>query len=594
MRAQLQQLREAMAREKIDVYLITMDDEHQSEYVSDHFREIAEVTGFTGSAGTFAAAKDKAALWTDGRYFVQAEKQLEGTGIELMKSGVDKTPAMEEFIAANIPDGGCLGFNGKCVSCNQVNDILKAAAHKNISVSCKKDLVDDFWKDRPKKPCEPVFILEEKYAGLSYDEKLKSVREAMAQKDADVHIITSLDDICWILNLRGRDITCNPVFSSFLLISHKEVTLYTDKGHITEEAAAYLKENSITLKDEDCLYDDILLLENCSVLAERSKANYSIISSLSESVHIIDEINPSSLMKCYKNKTEMENLKKAHIKDGVAVTRFMYWFKHTLGRQKITEWDAALKMEELREEQPNFIEDSFTTIAAYGPNAAMCHYEPSEDINSEIGLDGLFLLDSGGHYLEGTTDITRTWGCKNVTEQEKLHYTYCVMANLRLSDVVFLEGSSGMSIDYAAREVFWKHKLNFNHGTGHGVGYCLNVHERPVGIRYKIVPERQDSYVLKEGAFVSNEPGIYIAGEHGIRIENLMMCVNDVKNEYGQFLKFETYTLCPIETDILIKDEMSKRDIELLNEYNQKVYITLKEFLPENEADWLRKVCEPI
>ncbi len=594
MRKQLTQLRGAMQQEKMDVYLITMEDDHQSEYVSAHFKEIAQISGFTGSAGTLVVTNDHAGLWTDGRYFVQAEAQLKDSGVALMKMGMEGTPSIEDYIFENMPQNGKLGFNGKCVSYTGVRSILKKLKSKNISVIYQKDLPDLFWENRPAKPCEPCFILEEKYSGRSLQDKVCAVREKMAQADADSHIITTLDDIGWILNLRGNDVRCNPVFSSFLIIKKDAITLYTDKGHLTEKVSGYLAQNKVLVKSEEEFYLDVSALTNQAVLIEEAKAGYSVIKTIPESSEIINQITPSSLMKCYKNEVEMENLKKAHIKDGVAVTKFMYWLKHNIGKTPINEWDAALKIEELRKEQEGFIEDSFTTIAAYGPNAAMCHYAPKEDQHLDLQPKGLFLLDSGGHYYEGTTDITRTWSCGPCTEEEKLHYTYCVMSNMRLSDVCFLKGSSGLTLDYAAREIFWKNHLDFNHGTGHGVGYALNVHERPVGIRYKIVPERMDSYPLDEGAFLSNEPGLYIAGSHGIRIENLMMCKNDFKNEYGQFLRFETYTMSPIETEILKTDVMSDRDIELLNRYNSEVYDNLSPYFSGDELEWLKEVCRPV
>lgn len=594
MRKQLEQLRDLMLRENVDVYLITMEDDHQSEYVCAYFREIAEISGFTGSAGSLVVTKEDAGLWTDGRYFVQAANQLEGSGIKLMKSGQEGTPLIEEYILAHMPDGGTLGFNGKCVSYTEAKRILRKLKRKHLKVSFQADLPDLLWENRPDKVCKPCFVLEEAYTGMSCRAKLAAIREQMVQEDASVHILSTLDDIGWILNMRGNDILCNPVFSAFLLIDLEKTVLYTDEGHLTSGVSDYLRENEIQVKPEQDIYEDIQKLHSESILIEEARVSYSIMKSLPDSAEIINRIAPSSLMKCYKNKVEMENLKKAHLKDGVAVTRFLYWFEHNVGKIPLNEWDAVQKIEQLRREQAGFIENSFTTIAAYGPNAAMCHYAPTADSCSCIEPHGLFLLDSGGHYLEGTTDITRTWSCGPTTEEERLHYTYTVMSHLRLSDVTFLEGASGMSIDYAAREIFWKHHLNFNHGTGHGVGYVLNVHERPVGIRYKIVSERMDSYVLKEGAFVSNEPGIYIADSHGIRIENLMMCMNDVKNEYGQFMRFENYTLCPIETDILCKEIMSDRDLELLNAYNQKVYDSLAAFMSQEERIWLQKVCAAV
>ena len=594
MRKQLELLREQMKQRNLNLYLITMEDDHQSEQACSYFREIAEISGFTGSAGTLVVTMDRAALWTDGRYFVQAEKELEGSGVELMRAGLQGTPSMEQFILEHIPQGGRLGFNGKCISATEAEKIIRRLRKKKVSVAYTEDLPDVFWADRPSKTCEPCFLLEETYTGMSCGEKLAAIREKMEELGATVHIISTLDDIGWILNMRGHDVSCNPVFSSFLMITMNQVILYMDEGHQTEETSRYLRENQIRIKPEQEIYQEISQLHGETVLIEKERVSYFMIHALPSDAELISEMTPSTLMKCYKNPVERENIRRVHIKDGVAVTRFMRWFKDRVGKVPLTEWDAARKIDELRAEQEGFLENSFPPIAAYGPNAAMCHYVPSAEAHSLIQPKGLFLLDSGGHYYGGTTDITRTWSCGPVTEEERRHYTYVVQANLRLQNVVFLEGSRGISVDYAAREVLWKHHLNFEHGTGHGVGCCLIVHERPIGIRYKIVPERMDSYILQEGAFTSDEPGLYIAGSHGIRMENLMMCVKDVRNEYGQFLRFEPYTLCPMETEILMTELMTDEDVELVNAYNQKVCDTLCPYMTDEEQIWLKQVCAPI
>lgn len=594
MNEQLLRLREEMQRESMDIYLITMDDDHQSEYVGQHFKEIAEISGFTGSAGTLVVSAEKAALWTDGRYFVQAETQLENSGVSLMRAGQKDVPTITDYICANIPENGVLGFNGKCVSYTQIKAILAALESKHVRVAYLNDIPDRLWIERPQKICAPCYVLEEKYAGMGASEKLKRVKNVMKDCGAQIHLIPTLDDVAWLLNMRGNDTPCNPVFSAFLMIHNDKVTLYTDEGHLTGNVTAHLLDLGVAIKDEPEIYKDIRLLENEVILVEEEETSYALIQAIPKSVTRINRVLPTTLMKCLKNTTEMQNLKRAHIKDGIAVTKFMHWFKKNIGKIPMSEWSTVEKIEELRKEQEGFVEDSFTTIAAYGKNAAMCHYAPSKEKDTEIHPKGLYLLDSGGQYFEGTTDITRTWACGPCSEEEKRHYTYCVIANLRLADARFLEGVSGLALDYAAREIFWKNGLDFNHGTGHGVGYMLTVHERPVGIRYKIVPERMDSYPLFEGAFLSDEPGVYIEGSHGVRIENLMMCLRDFKNEFGQFMRFEVYTLCPMDTEILLTGIMSDRDIELLNSYHEKVYKNLSPYMSAEERSWLSVVCAPI
>ena len=595
MRKQLVQLRELMQKEGMDVYLVTMDDDHQSEYVGAYYRTIAELTGFTGSAGTLVVTKDEAGLWTDGRYFVQAGAQLKDSGVKLMKMGEPETPELLQYISEHVPENGVLGFNGTCVSNTQAEQLSEKLAKKHVRLAYEKDLAGMIWENRPAQAATPCFILEEKYAGKSAEQKLAELREKMADLGADVHIITMLDDIAWLLNLRADDVPCNPVFLSFLLLDGAETKLYITEPHLTEEVRAYLKKLGVTVvTDAEQIYADVQALSGKTVLLERDKTNYALVKSVGADCRILNKMLPTTIAKAHKNPTEMENLRKAHVKDGVALTKFMYWFKQNIGKEPMTECSTVEKLHSLRAQQEHFIEDSFGTIAAYGANAAMCHYSPSPEHDTKIEPKGLYLVDSGGQYLEGTTDVTRTWACGPCTEEEKRDLTLSVVANMRLADAKFLEGTVGVALDYIAREPFWTRGLNFNHGTGHGVGFCLNVHERPVGIRYKLVPERQDSYPFSEGMFVSDEPGLYIEGSHGVRTENMLMCVNDYRNEYGQFCRFETYTLCPIDKAALDLSYMEERDIALLNAYHKKVYETLADYMSEEERAWLKEACAPI
>lgn len=595
MKNELKLLREAMQRESIDAYLITMDDDHQSEYVGDHYKEIRFISGFTGSAGKLVVTAEDAGLWTDGRYFVQAEAELKDSGIRLMRMGRPETPDIMDYICDSIVEGGRLGFCGSCVSFTEAKELKRRLSRKQAHIVSDIDLPGEFWKDRPMKASKPVFILEDKYAGESASDKLKRLKSELCRLGARSHVITSLDDIAWLLNLRGDDVAYNPVFRSFMLFEGDSIRLYIDKGHLSPEIESYIKGLGIGIDtEEEHFYQDVRKLKEGPLLLESGKINALCGLSIPEGMELIDRMMPTTLMKARKNKTEMANLKKAHLKDGLSLTRFMYWFKENVSSGRLTEWGCVEKLHEFRAANESFLGESFSTISAYGANAAMCHYSPSKEHDTAIEPKGLYLVDSGGQYLEGTTDVTRTWSCGPVTDEERTSLTLSVIANMRLADARFLEGTGGAALDYIAREPFWRRGLNFDHGTGHGVGYLLNVHERPVGIRYKAVPERQDQYPFAEGMYVSDEPGLYIEGSHGVRTENMLMCMNDHKNAYGQFCRFEAYTLCPIDKYALDTSIMEKRDIELFNAYHAKVYKELSPYMEGDELSWLKDMCEPL
>lgn len=595
MREQIKAIRTLMEKYGIDVYLVTMDDDHQSEYVGAHYRVIAELSGFTGSAGTLVITGEEAGLWTDGRYFVQAAKQLSGSGVTLQRMGEPETPGIADYILAHLPEGGVLGFNGSCVSFTEAEALSEKLRKKHAKLMWEKDLADEVWENRPAPAATPCFILGTEYSGKSAEAKLSELRKAMEDCGADAHVITMLDDIAWLLNLRAHDVPCNPVFLSFLLLDGAKTRLYLSEPHLTEEVRTYLSALGVeVITDVSAIYADVRALSGKTVLMELDKTNYALACSVGADCRIVNRMLPSTIAKAYKNPTEMENLRKAHLKDGAALTKFMYWFRQTIGKEPLSEWKTVEKLHAFRAEQEGFMEESFSTIAAYGANAAMCHYSPSKEHDTEIEARGLYLVDSGGQYPEGTTDVTRTWACGPCTEAERRDFTLSVIANLRLADARFLEGTVGVALDYIAREPFWTRGLNYNHGTGHGVGYCLNVHERPVGIRYKLVPERQDSYPFSEGMFVSDEPGLYIEGSHGVRTENLLMCVNDCKNEFGQFCRFEAYTMCPIDKEALDLSYMEERDVALLNAYHAKVYEALADRMTDEERSWLSEACAPL
>ena len=594
------QLRDRMKELGIDAYLVPTADFHESEYVGEFFKCRHFLTGFNGTAGTAVITMDKAGLWTDGRYFVQAEEQLSGSEIKLYRMGEPEFPTLDEFLEEELPVDGCLGFDGRVVNSELGYGLQNLLQEKNVTINCSKDLVGEIWTSRPAMSCEPIWSLDVKYAGKSTVEKLSALRDAMKKNKAQIHLMTALDEIAWLFNLRGNDIVNNPVFLSYALITQDEAYLYVQKEAIKEdtkmgkEVCAALAEAKVQVKEYAEFLQDVAALKNEKILLERKKARFAVCESIDASCRIIDKMNPCATMKAVKNATEIENMRKAHLKDGIAVTKFMYWLKHTIGTCDMTEMTAAHKIEELRAEQGNYIEPSFVTIAAYKENAAMCHYHPSDEVCKKLKPEGLLLVDSGGQYLEGTTDITRTYALGPLTEKEKEYYTIVAAAMLKVSTMKFLHGCRGINLDYTIREAFWKRGLDFAHGTGHGVGYLSNVHERPNGLRWKVVPERQDSAVIEPGMICSDEPGLYFAGDFGTRTENLILCVEDEKNEYGQFLKFEFLTKAPIDLEALDIRFMDDADIERLNTYHKDVYETISPYMNDEEKEWLKHVTREI
>lgn len=586
-------LRELMKESHIDAYLIPTSDYHESEYVGEHFACRKYMTGFTGSAGTALIMRDWAGVWTDGRYFVQAAAELDGSGVVLMKMGQPGVPTLEEYLKEHMPMLGTLGFDGRVINGRMGESLKECLEDKKISFAYTEALVGEIWEDRPPLSAEPVWILEEQYAGRSAAAKIADLREEMEKHHADVHILTTLDDIVWLLNIRGNDIPCNPVVLSYVIITRDSLKLFINPKTLSGEVREYLEGLGVTICAYQEIYTDVQKIRNSRVLLEKAKVNYAIIQYLDESNAVIDEMNPTVPAKAQKTKVEIENLKTAHLKDGVAMTKFIYWMKQNIGKIPMTESSVEGYLEHLRKEQ-GAIELSFATISAYGPNAAMCHYRAIPEECATLEPKGLYLVDSGGQYLEGTTDITRTFALGPVTDEEREHYTLVLMGMLRLGHVKFMQGCSGLSLDYAAREPLWKRGLDFNHGTGHGVGYLLNVHERPVGIRFRMVPERQDSSPFMPGMVCSDEPGLYIEGSHGIRTENMIFCKEAEKTQFGQFLCFEFLTYVPIDLEPLEVSLMEEQDIQYLNEYHSQVYEKIAPYLNQEEAAWLKEVTRPV
>ncbi|SHK71898.1 aminopeptidase P family protein [Hespellia stercorisuis] len=589
----IEQLRAQMKERQIDAYMVPSADYHQSEYVGKHFKERAFITGFTGSAGTAVITMDEAGLWTDGRYFLQAGQQLQGTGVTLFKMGEEGVPTVEEYLVKKLPEHGVLGFDGRVVSAGEGRSLLEKFAGKQGEIHCDMDLVGEIWKNRPALSDKPAFLLEEKYAGESAASKLSRVREVMGEAGAGVHVLTTLDDICWLLNIRGDDIAYSPLVLCYCIVYMDRVVLYIDEQKLDDQIRAQFQKDQVEVRPYGSIYEDVRQFgAGDTLLLDPSGVNYTIYSSLAAEVKTVEQRNPSTMFKAVKNKVEVENIKAAHIKDAVAVTKFLYWLKHHIGRVPLTEMSVSDKLEEFRREQEGFIEPSFAPISAYRDHAAIVHYESTPETNVELKPEGLLLMDTGGHYYEGTTDITRTIALGKLTQEEKEHFTITLRSMLRLANTKFLYGCTGENLDVVARRPFWEVGLNYNHGTGHGVGYLMNVHEGPQNLRWRATG--QPSYPLETGMTVTDEPGLYIEGSHGIRLENELTVCEAEKNEYGQFMKFEFLTYVPIDLDAVIPEKMSDRDRKMLNDYHKIVYEKISPYLTDAECFWLCEVTRKI
>lgn len=590
----LENLRSLMEQRGIDIYVVPTSDFHESEYVGEYFKARKFITGFTGSAGTAVITKTQAGLWTDGRYFVQAKNQLRDSTVALFPMGEENVPTVGEFIKEKLPEKGCIGFDGRVVNGKAGEEYKKIAEEKEGRLYVKEDLIDLIWEDRPPMSKEPFFVLEEKYSGKSTGEKLAEVRAKMEEEGAHIHILTSLYDIAWLLNVRGGDIDYVPVVLSYLVLTKEECIWFLQQEILTEEQRAYLESNGISVREYEEVYSYVPEIPgDKKVLLYKSQVNYRIVNALKGTVEIIDKENPTELMKSVKNRTETENTIKAHVKDGVAFTKFMFWLKNSIGKEEITEISASDVLENFRRQQENFLELSFDTISAYGANAAMMHYSATEETNALLKPEGFLLVDSGGHYLEGTTDITRTMALGPITQDMRLHFTTVLCSNLNLAAAKFLHGCTGRNLDILSREPLWKLGIDYKCGTGHGVGYILNVHEGPNSFRWQ-KREGVSEAVLEEGMITTDEPGVYIEGAYGIRTENELLCKKGVKNEYGQFMEFETITYAPIDLDAVDPKLMTEEQREVLNEYHKKVYEVLSPYMTQEENKWLREYTRAV
>lgn len=589
----LKNLRAVMADKGVDVYIVPTADFHQSEYVGEYFKARQYITGFSGSAGTAVITKDEALMWTDGRYFIQAAAQLEGTTVELMKMGEPGVPELTAYLEDILKAGDTLGFDGRVVSVGEGQEYADIAEKKGAKVAYHDDLIDMIWTDRPEMSKAPAFSLGIEYAGESAADKLKRTREEMAKAGSNAHVLTTLDDICWTLNIRGDDIEFFPLLLSYAIIKMDSVELYIDESKLNDEIKADLAELNVKIHPYNDIYADICKLDAETVLMlDPGKLNYALYNNIPENVKKIEERNPAILMKAIKNPVEIENIRKAQIKDSVAHVRFMKWLKENVGKIKITEMSATEKLDEFRAEMGNFIRPSFAPIASYGEHGAIVHYESSPETDVELKEGSFFLTDTGAGFWEGSTDVTRTYALGEVTQEMKDHFTLVAISNLQLGSAKFLEGCTGMVLDILSRKPFWDRDMNFNHGTGHGVGYLLNIHEGPAGFRWKY--RKGETEVLHEGMIITDEPGIYIEGSHGIRLENELLCCKGTKNEYGQFMYFDAITLIPMDLDAINPDIMTAEDKKLLNDYHKKVYETLTPYLNEEEKVWLEKYTRAI
>lgn len=586
-------LRQQMKEKHIDVYIVPSSDNHQSEYVGDYFKTREFITGFTGSAGTCVITQTEAGLWTDGRYFIQAEKELSGSGITLYRMKEPNVPDVEEYLDTVLLPNSVLGFDGRVISMSTGKEFAEKFAKKHITIEDRYDLVGAIWTDRPALSKNPIFLLDETYTGESTASKLARVREEMKKANATAHLIITLDDIAWLLNFRGSDISYSPVALCYAVVLPDCVHLFMDEAKLSDEIKEAFRTDHILLHAYDDVYEFVQQFkEDEVVLLDPQRLNFALYRRLPASVKQVYQMNPCILMKAMKNETEMENIRKAHVKDAVAHTKFMYWLKNTIGKEEITEFSASDKLESLRAEQEHFLWPSFAPISAFGSNAAMCHYSSSEETNVALTEGSLYLSDTGGNYLEGSTDITRTYAIGEISEELKRDFTNVLRGNLALSKARFLYGCTGQNLDILARQYLWNVNQNFNHGTGHGVGYLLSIHEASARISWNNTDE--GAWKLEHGMVVTDEPGLYIEGSHGIRLENELLVQKDVQNEYGQFMHFEVLTFVPFDLDAIDPSLLREDEKAQLNAYHKQVFDTVSPYLTKEEVAWLCKYTRAI
>ena len=596
----LLRLRKKMAEEGIDYYMMPTSDFHNSEYSADFFKVREYFCGFDGSNGTLVVSADEAGMWTDGRYFIQAENQMKGTGVILFRMLEPGVPTITEYLLKNMKEGQVLGFDGRVVSTSIGENLEKKLADKKVTLKFDKDLAEEVWTERPALPCHDMYVLSDELCGMSFKEKLSVVREKMAEAGCEFYLLSKLDDIMWLTNLRGNDVECNPVALSYAIITGDEFTLFVQEKEITDSVRQYCDREGIVLKDYHSLISEVEKTSmSGNVLVDKRNTNFltykTLVKKAEEAkVFLKNEKDPTELLKACKNDTEIKNIREVYVRDSAKLTEFIYWVKSNVGKTEITEYSAAMKLDSMRAELPGFIELSFPTISAYNANAAMAHYEATEDNYAVVKPEGMLLVDSGGTYMGGTTDVTRTIVVGEISDEIRRTYTATVVGMLRLANANFLEGCSGKNVDILARQCLWNMGIDYKHGTGHGIGYILNVHEGPQNIRWRFTPGQNEAPLLP-GMIVSDEPGVYIEGEYGIRIENILEVVKGEENEYGQFLHFAHLTYAPIDLEAIDKKYMEPRDVKALNDYHAEVYRRVSPLIKDARIlNWLRQATREI
>ena len=586
----LSALRKFMESKKLDVFVIPSTDPHLSEYPAAAWESRKWISGFTGSAGTIVVTTKEAGLFTDSRYFLQGKTELANTGIDLFKMGLPETPEMIDWIVEQAGENGKVGIDGMVYAASDAKALETRLKRKNIELVTEFDPFTEIWKDRPEIPLNEIFALPEDITGESTKSKIKRIVDSLKKEDADGMVMVTLDTIAWTFNIRGNDVDFNPVAVAYAYISENETVLFIDPAKLTDEISTNLKQQGVTLAAYNKVYDYVgNLPSKTTVLVTGSKINYKLLHTIPSSCTIVDVPSPADLMKSTKNETELKGFRNAMLKDGVALVKFYMWMEKAVPAGEVTEVTIEEKLREYRSQQPLYFGESFNTIAGYGGNGAIVHYHATPESHSLVKSKGLMLIDSGAQFMDGTTDITRTLAVGEVTDQMKKDYTNVLKGHIAISTAIYPQGTRGSQLDVLARKALWDNCLHYSHGTGHGIGHFLNVHEGPQNIRLE-----ENSVTLQPGMVTSNEPGLYRANEYGIRIENLIVTQEFNKNEFGAFYNFETITLCPIDTTPIDKDLMTQNEIDWLNEYHAMVYDKLNSLLNSEESDWLKNKTKSI
>lgn len=590
----IRDMKEIMKKAGIDFYLVPTADFHNSEYVNEYFKVRQFLSGFTGSNGTLVISQREAGLWTDGRYFVQAEKELNGSEIVLYRMGEEGVPTIEEYLQERVENGQTIGFDGRVIDAAFGKKMEKVLSEKNVKYVYDKDLADAIWHDRPNLPVSDIWVVPEEKSGKTVSQKLEAVRASMKKEQAAHLLLTKLDDIMWLYNIRANDIDCNPVALSYTFVSEKEAVIFVQNEALTEAVKGHFEKYGVLVKD----YAEVVtFLEQCKlngkVMCACNDVNYLLYKLVGRRGELLERENPTSLLKAIKNEVELENIRKYYLLDSVALTKFLFWMKKNVGKKQMDEYSVAMKLDQMRSEVEDFLDVSFPTISAYKENAAMMHYSATKEDKKNIEAEGLYLVDSGGQYIGATTDVTRTIALGDVTENMKKHFSKVASGMLRLADVKFLYGCTGKNVDIIARQPLWDCYIDYKCGTGHGIGYILNVHEGPQNIRWRYNPGMNEA-LLEEGMIVSDEPGVYIEGSHGIRTENILEIVKEEKNGDGQFMGFRHLTFVPIDLDAIDTKYMEASDVSKLNAYHEVVYSKLNPYFEGEELEMLKEATRAI